>query len=60
MPNPTYADPAKVTDRHCYVDDANSSMHVFFVLVDETTLDVYEGSGPCPADPRGEKIALFR
>lgn len=59
-PNPTYKDPATITDRHCYVDDADSSKYFFFVIVDDMTLDVYEGNGPCPSEPTGTKTTLYR
>jgi len=58
--NPTYADPASVNGRHCYAGDGDASRHFFFVLVDEMTLDVYEGSGPCPSSPQGTKTTLYR
>lgn len=58
--NPTFADPATVTDRHCYQEDGNDSQHFYFVLVDDMTLDIYEGSGTCPAEPSGTKITLYR
>ena len=59
-PNPTYKDPATITDRHCYIDDADSSKYFFFVIVDDMTLDVYEGNGPCPSEPTGTKTTLYR
>lgn len=59
-PNPTYINPAKVKDRHCYMDDADSSKNFFFVIVDDMTLDVYEGNGPCPSEPTGTKTTLYR
>jgi len=59
-PNPTYIDPAKVTDRHCYKDDADSGKYFFFVIIDDMTLDVFEGSGPCPKEPQGAKTTLYR
>jgi hypothetical protein len=58
--NPTYVDPAMVTGRHCYTDDADTTSCFFLVIIDDMTLDLYEGSGPCPAEPPGTKTTLFR
>jgi len=59
-PNPTYIDPESVTDRHCYVDDSGSGQYFYFHILDDTTLDLYEGSGPCPSEPQGTKTTLYR
>ena len=58
-PNPTYKDPAQVTDRHCY-SPGETDVYYFFVLTSPTTLDLYEGSGPCPAQPTGQRTSLYR
>ncbi|MEK0444487.1 MAG: hypothetical protein EBZ46_04570 [Actinobacteria bacterium] len=58
--NPTYKDPATVTDRHCYTDDADTTNYFFFVIIDEMTLDLYEGVGGCPSEPKGTKLTLYR
>lgn len=58
-PNPTYKDPAEVTDRHCYQDD-QSNRYYFFVLRSRTTVDLYEGTGACPTEPAGQQTTLYR
>ena len=57
--NPTYVDPAMVTGRHCYTDDADTTNCFFLVIIDDMTLDLYEGSGPCPAEPSRTKTTPF-
>ena len=58
-PNPTYKDPAEVTDRHCY-QEPQANRYYFFVLRSLTTLDLYEGTGACPAEPTGQQTTLYR
>ena len=59
-PNPSLKDPAEVTDRHCYDYSGNVASYFYFVLVDAMTVDLYEGSGTCPAEPSGQVTRLYR
>lgn len=56
--NPTAKNPATVSSQHCY--DSENGRYLYFVIVDRVTLDLYEGSGSCPASPSGTKLRLYR
>jgi hypothetical protein len=56
--NPTAKNPAAVSSQHCY--DSENGRYLYFVIVDRVTLDLYEGSGSCPASPSGTKTRLYR
>lgn len=59
-PEPTYKDPAEVTDRHCYESRGHQALYLYFVIVDTMTADLYEGAGACPSEPGGRVTHLYR